>query len=77
MDAKVNETVDDKTLLRAYRLEIEQLKAKLAEVEQAMQTVKATEQIDPVENEENQLFMLQVNIIIYYFSLYFFMFFPF
>jgi len=60
MDAKVNETVDDKTLLRAYRLEIEQLKAKLAEVEQAMQTVKATEQADPVEIEENQLFMLQM-----------------
>ena len=63
MDAKVNETVDDKTLLRAYRLEIEQLKAKLAEVEQAMQTVKASEQVDPSEVEENQLFMLQVSFI--------------
>eukprot|EP01038_Epipyxis_sp_PR26KG_P004439 gene4439-6278_t len=33
MSAKVNETVDDKTLLRAYRMEIEQLKEKLRQLE--------------------------------------------
>jgi hypothetical protein len=34
MHAKINETVDDKTLLRAYREEIEQLKQKLRELEE-------------------------------------------
>jgi hypothetical protein len=61
MEARVNETVDDKTLLRAYRLEIEQLKAKLAEVESVMQ-IKASEQqaADGVDTEENQQLMLQM-----------------
>lgn len=38
MESKVNETMDDKTLLRQYREEIEQLKAKLNEMENVMMT---------------------------------------
>lgn len=60
MDARVNETVDDKTLLRAYRLEIEQLKAKLAEVESVMQLKVTEQQPDGVDTEESQLLMLQM-----------------
>jgi hypothetical protein len=33
MEAKVNESMDDKTLLRVYRLEIEELKARLRTME--------------------------------------------
>jgi hypothetical protein len=60
MEARVNETVDDKTLLRAYRLEIEQLKAKLAEVESVMQLKVSEQQPDGVDTEESQLLMLQM-----------------
>jgi hypothetical protein len=60
MEARVNETVDDKTLLRAYRLEIEQLKAKLAEVESVMQLKVSEQQTDVVDTEENQQLMLQM-----------------
>mmetsp|Transcript_35947 Transcript_35947/g.36629 ORF Transcript_35947/g.36629 Transcript_35947/m.36629 type:complete len:805 (+) Transcript_35947:326-2740(+) len=38
MDSRVNESMDDKTLLRQYREEIEQLKAKLTEMETIMLT---------------------------------------
>jgi hypothetical protein len=60
MEARVNETVDDKTLLRAYRLEIEQLKAKLAEVESVMQLKVSEPVMDGVDTEESQQLMLQM-----------------
>jgi FtsZ-binding cell division protein ZapB len=37
MDAKVNETMDDKTLLKAYRREIDELREKLALMENLVQ----------------------------------------
>ncbi|CAE7819525.1 kif11, partial [Symbiodinium microadriaticum] len=70
MDARVNESMDDKTLLRAYRQEIEELKAKLAAMESMMRTggdegekppqqsLSALE--DPDTDGDNQLIMLQM-----------------
>mmetsp|Transcript_3712 Transcript_3712/g.5745 ORF Transcript_3712/g.5745 Transcript_3712/m.5745 type:complete len:849 (-) Transcript_3712:32-2578(-) len=59
MEAGVNETMDDKTLLRAYRVEIEQLKAKLADMESMMQTTKK-KGADDDEPEDNQQLMLEM-----------------
>lgn len=44
MNAAVNEVVDDKTLLRAYRVEIEQLRARLKEFEAHSNSKAATPQ---------------------------------
>ena len=72
MEARVNESMDDKTLLRAYRQEIEELKAKLAAMESIIHTsgedgekgpsASATVEMgeDGDSDADNQLIMLQV-----------------
>jgi centromeric protein E len=57
--ATVNEDVDDKALLQAYRREIEQLKAKLAEQESSVPMTQMVRSIDPDEEEKREK-LLQV-----------------
>jgi centromeric protein E len=68
VDARVNETFDDKALLRKYREEIEELKAKLAEMESMVRensrldASKAAEDGLDEDEKDNANIVLQVLI---------------
>lgn len=63
VDAKINETFDDKAMLRKYREEIDDLKAKLAEVESMVANRKGRDSDDSDgEGNNKQEIMLQVCI---------------
>jgi hypothetical protein len=60
VDAKVNESFDDKALLRKYREEIETLKAKLVEMEHMVKHNTDNKVEDEEEDDDKQEIMLQV-----------------